>query len=315
MSSKGVRPLLDVDPSIIENNLLLPGLNDSELDSLFPHLKEPDKDDTPWKLVKPNIGFCVKTKTSIGDKVFINICHTDEVPPPEDISDNQLMDILSSDEPSSYRLPISIGDLHTEADKLGQPVSSYDVAVNSTFFNKVQTNKLFLSFFMTVVLEGIQDKYNLELDVSNYIILKNRKSIGSLQYHRIQQRGEKQKKPQLIEEVESSVKTVKLPTERSTTISETSSVITDTPKFRIVRDPPNGDPEFLVAQVFVKDVTTGKNLVLDVGEDRLILLYQKKPGSVLDIFLPYAVDEKNTVAQFNQFSKILSVTMPVLQGA
>ena len=50
---------------------------------------------------------------------------------------------------------------------VGQPVSSYDVAVNSTFFNKVQTNKLFLSFFMTVVLEGIQDKYNLELDVSS----------------------------------------------------------------------------------------------------------------------------------------------------
>ena len=47
------------------------------------------------------VGFCVKTKTSIGDKVFINICHTDEVPPPEDISDNQLMDILSSDEPLS----------------------------------------------------------------------------------------------------------------------------------------------------------------------------------------------------------------------
>lgn len=63
------------------------------------------------------LGFCVKTKTSIADKVFINICHTDEVPPPEDISDNQLLEVLSSDEPSSYRLPISIGDLHMEADK------------------------------------------------------------------------------------------------------------------------------------------------------------------------------------------------------
>lgn len=63
------------------------------------------------------LGFCLKTKTLVGDKVFINICHTDEVPPPEDISDEKLLEILSSDEPSSYRLPISIGDLHTEADK------------------------------------------------------------------------------------------------------------------------------------------------------------------------------------------------------
>lgn len=314
MSSKGARPLLDVDPSIIENNLLLPELNDSELDTLFPHLKEPDKDEIPWKPVKPKIGFCVKTKSLIGDKVFINICHTDEIPPPEDISDDQLLEILSSDEAASYRLPISIGDLHTEADKSGQPASVYDVAVNSTFFNKVETNKLFRSFFMTVVLEGIQDKYNLELDMSNYVILKNRKCMGSLQYHRIQQRGEKQKKAQkLIEELDSSTKTAKTPKTSATTSSATPPVTTDAPKFRIVRDPPEGDPEFLVAQVFVKDVTTGKNLTLDVGEDRLILRSQKKPGSLLDIFLPYSVDEKNTVAQFNKFSKILSVTMPVLQ--
>lgn len=315
MTSKIARPVLDVDPSIIENNLLLPELKDNELDSLFPHLKEPDKDELPWTLVKPKIGFCVKTKTSIGDKVFLNICHTDEVPPPEDISNEQLLEILSSDEPSSYRLPISIGDLHMESDKMGQPVSVYDIAVNSTFYNKVETNKLFHSFFMSVVLEGVQDKYNLELDMGNYIILKNRKSIGSLQYHRIQQRGVKQKQAQkkLIEELDSSAKTAKLL--HTVATSKTPSDATDaTPKFRIVRDPPEGDPEFLVVQIYVKDVTSGKNLLLDIGEDRLILHYQKKPRSLLDIFLPYFVDQKKTVAQFNQFSKILSVIMPVLQA-
>ena len=63
------------------------------------------------------LGICVKTRTSAGDKVFINICQTAEIPPPEDIDEEQLMKIWSSDEHTSFRIPMSIGEAHVEEDK------------------------------------------------------------------------------------------------------------------------------------------------------------------------------------------------------
>jgi len=59
----------------------------------------------------------VKTHNEDGDKVFINICQTSEVPAPEDITEADLVRIWSSEDHSSYRIPMSIGEGHEEADK------------------------------------------------------------------------------------------------------------------------------------------------------------------------------------------------------
>jgi hypothetical protein len=70
------------------------------------------------KYVLPTVtGMCVKTHTEAGDKVFINICHTPEVPAPEDISEATLVEIWTSEDHSSFRVPMSIGEGHAEADK------------------------------------------------------------------------------------------------------------------------------------------------------------------------------------------------------
>lgn len=52
-----------------------------------------------------------------GDKVFVNICHTVYIPAPKDITDEELITILESDDPSSYRIGMSIADEHKEPDK------------------------------------------------------------------------------------------------------------------------------------------------------------------------------------------------------
>lgn len=59
----------------------------------------------------------MKTHTEDGDKVFINICQTPELPGPDDISEETLVKIWSSDDHSSFRVPMSIGEGHEEADK------------------------------------------------------------------------------------------------------------------------------------------------------------------------------------------------------
>jgi hypothetical protein len=62
-------------------------------------------------------GMCVKTHSENGGKVFINICQTSDVPAPEDINEETLVKIWSSDDHSSFRIPMSIGEGHEEADR------------------------------------------------------------------------------------------------------------------------------------------------------------------------------------------------------
>lgn len=183
-------------------------------------------------------GFCVKTLTKPDNKkVFVNICITDTIPCPRDVTNEQLMQILNSSDPSSYRVPMSIGEGRTESDKSGSPCTVYDVAINSVFFKKVETDDLFQTFFLTVVFEGLQDKYQCELDVQRYTILKNRKSFGTLQSHRIQLRDikttESALKPPLIEEIG----------EKLAPVNNKPVIV-----YRMRREPPEGEIEYLIAE-------------------------------------------------------------------
>lgn len=46
----------------------------------------------------------------------------------------------------------------------GNLASAYDIAINTDFFNKIDTNLLFKKFVISVVNEGIEDKYKLQFD-------------------------------------------------------------------------------------------------------------------------------------------------------
>ena len=60
--------------------------------------------------------------------------------------------------------------------------TAYDVVINPVFHSKIQSSELFKSFFLTIVFEGLESKYNIELD-RNWTLLKNKKCIGVLQPH------------------------------------------------------------------------------------------------------------------------------------
>ncbi|XP_021917248.1 PIH1 domain-containing protein 1 isoform X1 [Zootermopsis nevadensis] len=299
MSRKKNSVLLEVDRSIIENNLLIEENQNEDLRDLFPTRTSQQTEDVPWKLVKPTPGICVKTHTEDGDKVFINICQTPELPGPDDISEETLVKIWSSDDHSSFRVPMSIGEAHEEADKAGNPTVAYDVAINPEFYKKTENSKLFLTFLLTVVMEGLMDKYGLHLATEDYVILKNRKVMGCLLPHRVRQTGSRKPAGPLIQEMTPPV--------------HTSS---RQPRYRIRREPPRSEPpEYLVAEFFMKDVTNSRDVTLDVGEDRIVL---DSPGRVgqqgyqLDAFIPYSVDQDKCSASFNTDTKILTLKMAVI---
>nr|BAN21222.1 conserved hypothetical protein [Riptortus pedestris] len=305
----GSKVKLDVDPSIIENKLRIKEIDKEEEDfnNFFNSIQTPKQsgvgDGIPWKLVTPSPGMCVKFFTAEGDKSFVNICHTREIPPPKEIADKELITILESEDPSSYRMPMSISDPHTEADKSGNLTLAYDVAVNSSLIHKIENNKLFQVFFMTILLEALQDKYKIKVNMTSqtpYIILKNRKVLGSLRPHRIQQRDVKPPPSPLIEEV-SSPKSE----------SSASNTLRD-PKLKLERYPAEGDPEYLIARVRIKTLSEN-DVLLDVGEDRLVLTAAKRQQSFVDIFLPYNIIQEKTTAEYSRIAQELKIHMPVVQ--
>lgn len=59
-------------------------------------------------------GFCIKTNSSEG-KVFINICHSPSIPPPVDVTEDELLQMLEEDQ-AGFRIPMSLGEPHAELD-------------------------------------------------------------------------------------------------------------------------------------------------------------------------------------------------------
>ncbi|KAH9382910.1 hypothetical protein HPB48_023535 [Haemaphysalis longicornis] len=112
-----------------ENFLDVPDDSDTPFESLFlqaneefrslvQSLSDESKPERKTKSIKPTPGFCVKLRdTSSGAKLFVNVCHTPELPEPRDIDDAELIHILESEDPTSYRVPLSLGLPHDEVDK------------------------------------------------------------------------------------------------------------------------------------------------------------------------------------------------------
>uniref|UniRef100_A0A8C7J809 PIH1 domain-containing protein 1 n=1 Tax=Oncorhynchus kisutch TaxID=8019 RepID=A0A8C7J809_ONCKI len=236
------------------------------------------------RVIRPQPGLCVKTFTLPDkQKVFVNICQSAAVPPPPPLSREALVELLESEDPTGYRVPMSIGEAHTEVDNNSQGCTAYDVVISEEFFQKCQKDPLFQQFLIAVSLEGLENKYNLELS-RDWKVLKNRKFLGSVNEQNIRTKS----KP-VIQEIEPK------------------------PEFCLLVEPPVGDPEFLIAEIQLPGVASSLSLVLDLGEDRLVL--NARPSLFhLDCFIPFFIDQEGSVAQYNTNTQILTVTMPVVSS-
>ncbi|XP_008328944.1 PIH1 domain-containing protein 1 isoform X2 [Cynoglossus semilaevis] len=246
------------------------------------------------KVIRPKPGICVKTVLEGNkEKVFVNICQSNSVPPPPDLSREELVELLQSEDPSGYRVPMSLGEPHSEVDNNSQCCSAYDVVINQEFFQSCQNDPLFQQFVILVSFEGLENKYNLELS-RDWKVLKNRKFLGSISEQNIRTKS----KP-VIQEL------------LSQPVGGATATKAKRPEFTLLVEPPDGDPEYLIAEIRLPGVPSSGSLLLDLGEDRLVLT--ARPSLFhLDIFHPLQVDQENSVAQFNKSTEILTVTMPIV---
>uniref|UniRef100_A0A182JUG3 PIH1 domain-containing protein 1 n=1 Tax=Anopheles christyi TaxID=43041 RepID=A0A182JUG3_9DIPT len=137
--------------------------------------------------------FCIKAyKKGTEEKFFINLCQTDGIPPPRDITEDELIRILNDGEPNAFRIPMSITQPRPTVDKSSQGCQVCDIAINTKFYANIEFGGLLREFLISVLFDGVENKYNISLDESNFRILKNKKFMDKLIPHNIQNRDVKQ---------------------------------------------------------------------------------------------------------------------------
>lgn len=339
---------LEVDGGILDRSLqILPSPSgiDAEAERLFatpitaPTLSlATDAALLPAFDVTPEPGMCVKTRNLAGGKIFVNFCKINEIPPARPVTEDQLQKIIAEEDyATDFKIPMSLGEPRDEKDKAGAPCHCADVAVNAAWYeDTMQGNLTFTTFLVHVAMEGLCEKYGdvVNLDRQNWAILKNKKYMGAVQRHRIQQRASGRKikempsrdeKAPLIREVDPEAVT------RSATSEFASSAAVvrplapqappattlrkpeQTPKFKMTKEPKESDnPDFLVAEVEVPGVRSAREMLVEVGEDRIIV-EARKCGHLLDVFVPFNIDQDVVGAEFHRDKQVLTLTMPLLK--
>ena len=159
---------LEIDEGIFDRNLkIIPDLLQDEGNSSS-KLRRPEKSlvlpgqpeqgEEKSKVVTPDPGFCVKTKSISGGKVFLNLCRICEIiPPAKPITEEQLQKIIAEEDYSSdYRVPMSLGAPRPDTDKSGGPCLICDVALNSAWFEDTLENSItFTTFVVHIAMEGL----------------------------------------------------------------------------------------------------------------------------------------------------------------
>ncbi|XP_039496092.1 PIH1 domain-containing protein 1 isoform X2 [Drosophila santomea] len=279
-------------------------------------------------IIQPTAGICVKSfKINSDEKFFINVCQAQEVPAPQDVTEEELIGILESTTPGSFRVPMSISEPRHTKDRSDKTVDVCDIAVNPKFLVKIQKSQLFNNFFLQIVAEAMSEKYNVQLNMEKTIILNNRKFIGTLVTHRV--RNDDVKRAQPV-----SGDPAALTNQEGHVAPESSGKLVqeinekDAAAIRRSRQPAGGCEELqyklsarvrnesvdeIHAEIYLPNCVSSHEFSLVVGEDR-IAVESHKQGYLFDKFVNYRLQQDRAQALFDKTTKMLQVRIPVFSN-
>ncbi|XP_035783641.1 PIH1 domain-containing protein 1-like [Anopheles albimanus] len=185
-----------LDGSGIEKSLrIVKNEAEEQLESIFAPVAELAEEINSGrsKVVKPAPGFCIKAfRKDTKEKFFINVCQTDGIPAPRDITEDELIAVLNDGEPNRFRIPMSITIPRQIVDKSNRECTVCDIAINDAFFKRIEPGGVMREFLINVLFDGIEGKHSIVLDDTSYLILKNKKFMDRLIPHNIQNRDVRQ---------------------------------------------------------------------------------------------------------------------------
>lgn len=318
------------ETSIFEKNLrFVKNDIDEQLNEMF--LEQKTK--APFKMVRPYPGLCVKAfKKGTKKKFFINICHTEDIPAPKDITENELHKLLENQNATDFKVPLSVTKPREGRDKNGNSVDVSDVAVNSEFFHKKikHGDGLFYHFLITLIFESIEQKYQIEIDTESFILLKNRLCIDKLVDHQIYNRDvksvekyhEAQDQNELLgadgsegitmsTESASSKSNKKVLIEEIVTKNPYKSIgkeMSKEPEHMLFVDKDQFNRKVFIAEFYMPDVLDVNEINVEANDDRLVIESQRR-GYYFDKFLPEKVNESKIESEFDKERMILKITL------
>ncbi|KAI6660521.1 PIH1 domain-containing protein 1 [Oopsacas minuta] len=246
----------------------------------------PINDTTPQSInILPTPVFCLKTKlNNTNDKIFINVCTSDQMKKPPDVTDEELIKIIRTQDCSQYRVPLSLGEPRTELDRSHNACVVYDVIVHSCLYTESQKRPIMMEFLLLLLVEGLEAKYDIELN-REMRRMQNIKCMGTPTEHRIRTQSKPRIEMEENDDVIESNTYSPLITEVNTNTQSVSSPI---PEYTLTKDPPDTHPEYIVLEAKLPLLKSSKHVELNIGEDRIVLTAHPDRYH-LDLCLPYYV--------------------------
>ncbi|CAG9533385.1 unnamed protein product [Cercopithifilaria johnstoni] len=275
----------------------------SEFNDAIASISESDA----W-IVHPIPGYVVKFKEVESNcrtllmkekcKLFLNICHCAQLPPPENLSEDEVAKLLDSSDSSRYRIPLCVGDIEVVSDRRGEDSVKIDVIINSTFYlTQLEKSEFFRQLLLLVVSEAVEKKHGINIDVKGAIRLKNRKCVGDLSAQRIR------KKPQeaFIRELESVKQSDESIYEQHCLPKNCLLLLRNGKELEVNLKFANVEPP----------IENSDRLNIRMNDDHLLIILDRKQ-TILDIYFPIKVDYKRVKVKLLSSEGILRILVPVV---
>ncbi|KAI8618308.1 pre-RNA processing PIH1/Nop17-domain-containing protein [Chytriomyces sp. MP71] len=273
--------------------------------------------------IKPQPGLVIKTNLTQrkeeypqGMKVFINLCHSPDIPPPPTMDYEEVSRAMLEGDNVSFKVPLSLSPPRVDKDKAGKMCLVFDAACNTAPYQQATKDGPFHAFMVTLCTEWIESKH--ELTLSRDFTFPKLKSKGEIATHSIRKQPKsiimelpKESKQPVATAAASSSVSVKA----TVPLAGLASTGPVRPSHEIFREPPQGRPEFLVVRVPLPQLISMKGaMVLDVEERALFLtpsgaVAESRAYLPLEVALPCAVVVEEVGAQYDLSTRVLTVTL------
>ncbi|KAJ1547076.1 PIH1 domain-containing protein 1 [Cladochytrium tenue] len=288
--------------------------------------------------IQPQAGLVLKTRLAAaygswpaGIKVFVNVCHSSEVPAPPTTDYEEVARLVAQGDSTGFKVPLSLAGPRPDCDKEGSVCLVFEACINTAPFEMMKKNEHFHALIVQICFEWLEEKHKIELERS-YTVPKM-KSKGPLSKHSVR-RAPKQLITEMSKTVpstngtptpkgpgpapvatSSATGTSPVQTAQETAPPSGTAVTTEKPVpwHELLAEPAGAEvPEFLVVRVRLPKLASTSGAVAVDVEPRRVLLTPVAPSCpylALEVALPSPVDVEQAGAQFDRARRILTVTL------